>query len=74
MTCKAVSHAQYGLFVCSASPAIDEAMCHTGIDWICLDAQHSAIGYETMAQLLMATQSGTAKRIVRVGGPFRRNP
>ena len=36
--------ASLGLFVCSGSPAIAEAMGHAGADWICIDAQHGAVG------------------------------
>lgn len=50
-----------------------EALSHSGLDWLCLDTQHAAVGPETLAHLLMATSSGAAKRIVRVAGPNDRN-
>lgn len=58
-----------GLFVCSGSPAIAEALAHSGLDWICLDAQHGAVSYATLHDLLAATSGAPARRIVRVGGP-----
>eukprot|EP00882_Tetradesmus_deserticola_P031594 GHRQ01035734.1.p1 GENE.GHRQ01035734.1~~GHRQ01035734.1.p1 ORF type:complete len:268 (+),score=93.02 GHRQ01035734.1:101-904(+) len=63
------SGASYGLFVISASPVCAEAVAAAGADWICLDAQHGAVGYETLNQMLGCTAAYPAKRIVRVGGP-----
>eukprot|EP00877_Chromochloris_zofingiensis_P009736 jgi/Chrzof1/5015/Cz15g08180.t1 len=68
-TASGASNAQYGIFVCSASPTIAEALCHSGVDWICLDGQHGPVDYSTLSNLLTATAGGKAKRIVRVGGP-----
>ena len=39
--------ASYGLFVCSGSPALAEALCHSGLDWVCIDAQHGAVSYSS---------------------------
>jgi len=61
--------AKYGLMCCSASPAIAEAIAAAGADWICLDAQHGAVTYDVLSNMLCATSSHKAKRIVRVGGP-----
>lgn len=58
-----------GVFVCSGSPAIAEALAHSGLDWICIDAQHGAVDYSRLHDMLAATGGGPARRIVRVGGP-----
>lgn len=60
---------KYGLMCCSASPAVVEAVAAAGADWICLDAQHGAVSYDVLGNMLCSTSSHTAKRIVRVGGP-----
>ncbi|KAI8465997.1 MAG: Pyruvate/Phosphoenolpyruvate kinase-like domain-containing protein [Monoraphidium minutum] len=60
---------KFGIFCCSASPAIAEALSVSGLDWICVDAQHGAVSYDVLAGMLAATDGGPAKRIVRVGGP-----
>jgi hypothetical protein len=39
--------AAYGLFVCSGSPAIAEAACHSGLDFVVIDAQHGAVSYSS---------------------------
>ncbi|GLC46166.1 hypothetical protein PLESTF_001115100 [Pleodorina starrii] len=49
-----------------------EALSHSGVDWLCLDTQHGAVGYAELAGLLQATASGRAQTIVRVGGPTDR--
>uniref|UniRef100_A0A383VZ87 HpcH/HpaI aldolase/citrate lyase domain-containing protein n=1 Tax=Tetradesmus obliquus TaxID=3088 RepID=A0A383VZ87_TETOB len=61
--------ASYGIFVISASPVCAEAVAVSGPDWLCLDAQHGAVGYETLNAMLGCTSAYPAKRIVRVGGP-----
>lgn len=58
-----------GIFVCSGSPAIAEALCAAGLDWICIDAQHGPVSYDVMHSMLAATTPYPTKRIVRVGGP-----
>eukprot|EP00879_Flechtneria_rotunda_P033798 GHRR01037585.1.p1 GENE.GHRR01037585.1~~GHRR01037585.1.p1 ORF type:complete len:116 (+),score=27.66 GHRR01037585.1:285-632(+) len=62
----------FGIMVASASPAIAEAIAASGIDWICIDAQHGAVTYNVLHNMLAATSSHKAKRIVRVGGPTDR--
>jgi 2-keto-3-deoxy-L-rhamnonate aldolase RhmA len=47
-------------------------MSHSGLDWVCLDAQHGPVSYDVLGQMLAATATGKAKRIVRVGGPTDR--
>ncbi|KAG2447144.1 hypothetical protein HYH02_007890 [Chlamydomonas schloesseri] len=66
--------AQYGVFVCSGSPLVAEALAHSGVDWLCLDTQHGAVGYGELLRLLQATCSAPRRpqTIVRVGGPSDR--
>lgn len=40
------------MFVCSGSPLVAEALAHTGVDWLCLDTQHGAVGYGELLRLL----------------------
>jgi hypothetical protein len=61
--------AGFGVFVCSGSPGIAEALAVSGLDWICIDAQHGPVSYSTLHDLLAATSGAPAKRIVRVSGP-----
>lgn len=67
--CARASRFGAGIFVCSNSPAIAEACAHSGVDWICIDAQHGAVSNSTLHDLLAATSAAPARRIVRVGGP-----
>jgi 4-hydroxy-2-oxoheptanedioate aldolase len=57
------------MFVLSGSPAAAEALAHSGLDFVVLDAQHGPVGYGRLEALLSATSAAPAKRIVRVGGP-----
>lgn len=59
----------FGVFVCSGSAAIAEALAVSGLDWICVDAQHGAVSYTSLHDILAATSGAPCKRIVRVGGP-----
>lgn len=59
----------YGIFLCSGSPAAAEAISFSGVDWVCIDTQHGAVGYAELANLIRAVALGGAKSIVRVGGP-----
>lgn len=69
--CHAAGAPSFGMFVCSASPEIAEAVGAAGVDWMCLDAQHGAVPYDKLKFMLCAAQ-GQAKKIVRVGGPTDR--
>jgi 4-hydroxy-2-oxoheptanedioate aldolase len=53
----------------SGSPAIAEAVAASGVDWLCIDAQHGPITYDSLGNILAACSSHKAKVIVRVGGP-----
>jgi 2-keto-3-deoxy-L-rhamnonate aldolase RhmA len=61
--------AQFGLFVVSGSFTAAEALSYSGLDWMCLDCQHGAVGYTELGHMLAATSASGIKRIVRVGGP-----
>ncbi len=60
---------QLGLFVVSGSFTAAEALSYSGLDWMCLDCQHGAVGYTELGHMLAATNASGVKRIVRVGGP-----
>lgn len=63
----------FGVFVCTGSAAIAEGLAHGGVDWLCLDMQHGAVGYAELLGLLQAAASAPKTRcIVRVGGPSDR--
>lgn len=68
---RATSSPSYGLFVCSGSPEISEALGAAAPDWLCLDAQHGAVPYDILKFMLCAAGS-KSKKIVRVGGPTDR--
>lgn len=59
----------FGIFVSSGSPAAAEAISFSGVDWVCIDTQHGAVGYAELAHLIRAVALGRARSIVRVGGP-----
>ncbi|GBF93514.1 2,4-dihydroxyhept-2-ene-1,7-dioic acid aldolase [Raphidocelis subcapitata] len=61
--------AALGVFVCSGSTAVAEALAVSGLDFVVIDAQHGAVSYRSLHDLLAATWGRGAKRIVRVGGP-----
>jgi 2-keto-3-deoxy-L-rhamnonate aldolase RhmA len=65
------SEPSYGLFICSGSPEIAEAMSAAAPHWLCLDAQHGAVPYDRLKHMLNAAGS-RSKLIVRVGGPSDR--
>lgn len=55
--------ASYGIFVMSASPVCAEAVAVSGVDWLCLDAQHGAVRDAYLAQLpISCSGSGSAVR------------
>jgi 2-dehydro-3-deoxyglucarate aldolase len=47
-----------GSWINSASPIVTEVMSSTGFDFLCLDAEHSAIDYHTCLQLFQAMKAG----------------
>ncbi|KAF8068167.1 rhmA [Scenedesmus sp. PABB004] len=59
----------YGIMVASGSPAIAEAVAASGVDWLCIDAQHGAVTYEVLGNMIAACSSHAVRVIVRVGGP-----
>lgn len=59
----------FGIMCASGSPAIAEAVAASGVDWLCIDAQHGPITYDSLGNIIAACSSHKAKVIVRVGGP-----
>eukprot|EP00878_Enallax_costatus_P038289 GHUV01043481.1.p1 GENE.GHUV01043481.1~~GHUV01043481.1.p1 ORF type:complete len:149 (+),score=41.58 GHUV01043481.1:362-808(+) len=64
-----MADSNFGIMVASGSPAIAEAVAASGVDWLCIDAQHGAVTYDVLHNMLAACSSHKAKVIVRVGGP-----
>lgn len=56
----------YGLWMDLGSPAVVEAAACCNPDWLLLDGEHGAAGYEGMFSLLQAMNGSTATSIVRV--------
>jgi len=59
-----------GSWINSASPIITEIMSGAGFDFLCLDAEHSAIDFNTSLQLFQAMKAGNPNcaPIVRMQG------
>lgn len=43
-----------------------EIMAHTGVDWLCVDTQHGAIGYQESVHMLQAISTTETVPVVRV--------
>ena len=56
---------KYGAFVASGSPVIAEICAHM-YDFICIDMEHSPIGFETVGDLLRACDAAGTPALVRV--------
>jgi 2-keto-3-deoxy-L-rhamnonate aldolase RhmA len=65
-TSSSKSGASYGIFVISASPVCAEAVAVSGVDWLCLDAQHGAVSDACLAQLAAAALCLSSKHSVGV--------
>lgn len=59
-----------GSWINSASPIVTEIMSGAGFDFLCLDAEHSAIDFNTSLQLFQAMKAGNPKCVplVRMQG------
>lgn len=59
-----------GSWINSASPVVSEIMSASGFDFLCLDAEHSALDYYTSLQLLQAIKAGNpdCAALVRMQG------
>jgi len=56
----------YGLFAKSSDPAFVETSGYAGFDFIVLDMEHGAVGYENLQNLIRASVLGDIVPIVRV--------
>ena len=56
---------QAGMWVCSGSPVVAEICAGSGLDWLLIDAEHSPIGLETVAELLRAVAPYPVTPLVR---------
>lgn len=56
-----------GSWITLNNPSIAEIMADAGLDWLCVDMEHSVIDYAEAQQLILAIQSKGIKAFVRVG-------
>jgi 4-hydroxy-2-oxoheptanedioate aldolase len=62
-----------GTFVQTPSPVVPELLGSLGIDFVCIDQEHSAIGVETLQALVAGAAVGGLPAVVRVpdaAGPY----
>ncbi|MRG60468.1 2-dehydro-3-deoxyglucarate aldolase [Agromyces sp. CFH 90414] len=57
-----------GMWVCSGSPLVAEIAAGSGLDWVLIDAEHSANGLESIQAQLQAVAAYPVAPVVRV--PF----
>lgn len=55
-----------GSWLSLCSPVAAEAMANLGWDWLCVDVEHSPVGFETMVNCFRAAQLGGAAPLARV--------
>lgn len=55
-----------GIWISSGSPLLAEVCAGSGLDWVLLDGEHSAIGLETTLSMLQAVAPYDSTPIVRV--------
>jgi 2-keto-3-deoxy-L-rhamnonate aldolase RhmA len=55
-----------GSWLTLCSPVAAESMAHIGWDWLVVDVEHSAVGFETMVNCFRAAQLGGAAPMARV--------
>jgi 4-hydroxy-2-oxoheptanedioate aldolase len=62
----------FGLWSVLPGPFGAEILSETGADYVCVDQQHGAIGYDAMVPMFQAIRAGGAAPITRVlsGDPF----
>jgi len=58
--------AALGGWLTNPSAASAEVFAHAGFDWVCVDAQHGLIDYQTSVEMLRAISTTDAVPIVRV--------
>ena len=56
----------YGGWLTIPSPYSAEIMAHQGFDYVCIDMQHGAIGYQVAVEMLVAISTGASTPVVRV--------
>lgn len=56
-----------GSWITLNNPSIAEIMADAGLDWLCVDMEHSVTDYAEAQQLILAIQSKGIKAFVRVG-------
>jgi len=57
-----------GGWVLSASPTVAELFALAGFDWVCIDAEHSAVSKETAQNMITAIERHGSEPFVRVCG------
>ena len=57
-----------GGWVLTGSGVAAEMLALSGFDWVCIDAEHSAITTETAQQIMVAIERHGAEPIVRISG------
>ena len=64
-----------GSWNCIGSPEVTEVLADSGMDFVCLDMEHSSMSLETVAHNIRAAQAAMAPPVVRVPGlgPGRNN-
>jgi 4-hydroxy-2-oxoheptanedioate aldolase len=55
-----------GIFVQTPSPVVPELLGHLGVDFVCIDQEHSALGPESVQALVAGAALGGVPALVRV--------
>ena len=56
----------YGLWVTLSTPAVTEIAAELGLDWVCLDLEHSALDYKDVANHARAAKGSSTAVLARV--------
>lgn len=51
-----LTNISFGSWVQSGNPAIGEIMAYAGFDWICIDLEHSDVGWDTFSNIIRAVK------------------
>lgn len=57
-----------GSWNCIGSPDVTEVLADSGMDFVCIDVEHSGISLETVAHNIRAAQAALCPPVVRVAG------
>jgi 2-dehydro-3-deoxyglucarate aldolase len=60
-----------GGWILTGSPVVAELLALSGFDWVCIDAEHSAITAETAQSMMNAIENHGAEPFVRLAGNNR---